>query len=101
MSSNIIEITNDTEATAASLLDDATNGNGNGSGNKSILFFWAEWHAPSNTGGPFDLVVKTLASQNSDGDADGDGSIQFYRVLAEDAPKLSRKVRLRFYWLLF
>lgn len=49
-----------------------------------ILFFWAEWHSPSNAGGPFDTVFKALVQQN-------DGSVKFYRVLAEEAPKLSRK----------
>ena len=72
----IIDISND--AAAASLLDSSR-------GEKSILFFWAEWHAPSNSGGPFDTVVKTLAQQN-------DGSVKFYRVLAEECPKLSQKV---------
>lgn len=78
MSASISDIANDKDATAASLFDTRS------SSKKSILFFWAEWHAPSNTGGPFDMVVKTLAQQN-------DGSVQFYRVLAESAPKLSRK----------
>ena len=81
MSTSIIDIANDKDATSASLLDSPNNV----SGSKSILFFWAEWHAPSNSGGPFDTVVKTLAQQN-------DGSVKFYRVLAEEAPKLSRKV---------
>ena len=72
----IVDISND--AAAASLLESS-------SGEKSVLFFWAEWHAPSNSGGPFDTVVKTLAQQN-------DGSVKFYRVLAEECPKLSQKV---------
>lgn len=78
--SSIIDIANDNDATGASLLDSLNDG----SSSKSIMFFWAEWHAPSNSGGLFDTVVKTLAQQN-------DGSVQFYRVLAEEAPKLSRK----------
>ena len=73
----ITDIANDKDT---SLLD-------NSSGSKSILFFWADWHEPSNVGGPFDMVLKTLAEQNND------GSVQFYKVLAEEAPKLSRKVR--------
>ena len=86
--SPIIDISNDADAAGASLLDDT-----NGSGSKSILFFWADWHQPSNTGGPFDTVVKTLAQQN-------DGSVKFYRVLAEEAPKLSQKVcRICVVWL--
>ena len=76
---SIFEIANDKDAT--SLLKPPENG----SSRKSILFFWAEWHAPSNSGGIFDTVVKTLANQN-------DGSVQFYRVCAEEAPTLSRKV---------
>ena len=79
----IIDIANDKDAASASLLESSNSS----SGKKSILFFWAEWHAPSNSGGPFDTVLKTLAEQN-------DGSVQFYRVLAEEAPKLSRKVSM-------
>ena len=79
---SIIDIANDKDASSASLLD------GGNTGCKAVLFFWADWHAPSNTGGPFDTVLKTLAQQTND------GSIQFYRVLAEEAPKLSRKVRV-------
>ena len=80
MSSVITDISNDHDAADASLF---TGGKNNGK--KSILFFWADWHAPSNSGGPFDTVVKSLAQQN-------DGSVIFYRVLAEEAPKLSRQV---------
>jgi thioredoxin-like negative regulator of GroEL len=83
MVSIIIDISNDKDAASASLLESSSSS----SGKKSILFFWAEWHAPSNSGGPFDTVLKTLAEQN-------DGSVQFYRVLAEEAPKLSRKVSM-------
>ncbi|KAL7436168.1 hypothetical protein ACHAXH_006807 [Discostella pseudostelligera] len=74
MSSGIIDISD------ADDLDLPNNPNNS----KSILFFWADWHAPSNTGGPFDTVVKALAAQN-------DGSVIFYRVLAEEAPMLSGK----------
>jgi len=84
MVSIITDIANDKDAASASLLESS---NSSSSGKKSILFFWAEWHAPSNSGGPFDTVLKTLAEQN-------DGSVQFYRVLAEEAPKLSRKVSI-------
>ena len=83
MVSIIIDIANDKDAASASLLESSNSS----SGKKSILFFWAEWHASSNSGGPFDTVLKTLAEQN-------DGSVQFYRVLAEEAPKLSRKVSM-------
>lgn len=79
--STIIDIASDSDAANASLLGDV------GGGSKSILFFWADWHAPSNSGGPFDTVVKALAQQN-------DGSVKFYRVLAEEAPALSQKVCL-------
>ncbi|MDB4430364.1 hypothetical protein N9140_00220 [bacterium] len=85
MVSIIIDIANDKDAASASLLESSNSSSGP---KKSILFFWAEWHAPSNSGGPFDMVLKTLAEQN-------DGSVQFYRVLAEEAPKLSRKVSMR------
>lgn len=90
MSAAIIDISNDRDAADASLLDSQSFKGGDdsssSSSHKSILFFWAAWHAPSNTGGPFDTVVRTLAEQNND------GTVKFYRVLAEDAPKLSRKV---------
>lgn len=84
--SAIIDIANDEAAAAASLLG-APGGGVDGA--KSILFFWAEWHAPSSAGGPFDTVVTTLARQ------DGGGGVRFFRVLAEGAPGLSRKVRVR------
>ena len=50
MSSSIVYIKNDTEAKAASLLDASAL-----SGQKSVLFFYAEWHEPSAAGGPFDM----------------------------------------------
>ena len=74
---SITDISNDKDT---SLLDSG--------GRKSILFFWADRHEPSNVGGPFDMVLKTLAEQNNDGGS----NVQFYKVLAEEAPKLSRKV---------
>lgn len=80
----IIDIKDDTEARGASLLADGNDSSGGGS--KIALFFYAEWHEPSAEGGPFDLVVKTLANQ-------GHGGVQFYRVLAEEAPSLSNKVK--------
>lgn len=82
MSSTIVDINNDTEAKAASLLDSSP------VGQKRVLFFWAEWHAPSAAGGPFDAVVKALAGQS---ESDG---VTIYRVLAEEAPTLSQKVSL-------
>ena len=82
MSSTIVDINNDTEAKAASLLDSSA------VGQKSVLFFWAEWHAPSAAGGPFDAVVKALAGQS------GSDGVTIYRVLAEEAPTLSQKVSL-------
>mmetsp|Transcript_13273 Transcript_13273/g.28680 ORF Transcript_13273/g.28680 Transcript_13273/m.28680 type:complete len:386 (-) Transcript_13273:264-1421(-) len=81
MSSSITDIDNDEDAASSSLLLDDSPANST----KSVLFFWAEWHSPSNTGGPFDTVVKTLAKQS---DADG-REVRFYRVLAEAAPRLS------------
>ena len=78
MSSTIVDINNDNEAKAASLFDAVTA--------KSVLFFWADWHAPSAAGGPFDSVVKALAGQS---ETDG---VKIYRVLAEEAPTLSQKV---------
>ena len=83
MSSSIVDINNDTEAKAASLLDASSSAS-----QKSVLFFWAEWHAPSATGGPFDMVVKALAGQS------GTDGVNIYRVLAEEAPTLSQKVSL-------
>lgn len=90
--SNIIDIASDDDAVAANLLD-STGGGGGVTNKKSILFFWAEWHPPSNTGGPFDMVVKALAQQQqqSGSSDDNGGGVQFYRVLAEEAPMLSRK----------
>lgn len=96
----IIEINNDKDAAAASLLD-ATN---DGSGSKSIFFFWADWHAPSSPKGAFDTVFCTLAQQQS---GSGGNNIKFYRVLAEEAPKLSMKVGVirgvfvNMYWFIF
>mmetsp|Transcript_1966 Transcript_1966/g.4746 ORF Transcript_1966/g.4746 Transcript_1966/m.4746 type:complete len:363 (-) Transcript_1966:28-1116(-) len=72
-----IDIKDDDEARGASLLADLADV-------KKILFFYAEWHEPSAEGGPFDLVVKTLANQ-------GPGEVRFYRVLAEETPSLSNK----------
>lgn len=83
MSNSIVDINNDTEAKAASLLDASSS-----AGQKSVLFFWAEWHAPSAAGGPFDTVVKALAGQS------GSDGVTIYRVLAEEAPTLSQKVSL-------
>eukprot|EP00986_Skeletonema_menzelii_P005499 scaffold2028_cov158-Skeletonema_menzelii.AAC.8 len=80
MSNSIVDINNDTEAKAASLLDASSS-----AGQKSVLFFWAEWHAPSAAGGPFDTVVKALAGQS------GSDGVTIYRVLAEEAPTLSQK----------
>ena len=82
MSSAIVDINNDTEAKAASLLDSSP------VGQKRVLFFWAEWHAPSAAGGPFNAVVKALAGQS------GSDGVTIYRVLAEEAPTLSQKVSL-------
>lgn len=79
--SSPVDINNDTEAKAASLLDASSS-----AGQKSVLFFWAEWHAPSAAGGPFDTVVKALAGQS------GSDGVTIYRVLAEEAPTLSQKV---------
>ena len=84
-----IDIKDDDEARGASLLAD---GDSSGGGGKVALFFYAEWHEPSAEGGPFDLVVKTLANQGG-----GHGDVQFYRVLAEEAPSLSNKVTQREY----
>uniref|UniRef100_A0A7S2PUZ7 Glutaredoxin domain-containing protein n=1 Tax=Skeletonema marinoi TaxID=267567 RepID=A0A7S2PUZ7_9STRA len=80
MSSSIVDIKNDTEAKAASLLDASAL-----SGQKNVLFFYAEWHEPSAAGGPFDMVVKALAGQS------GTDGVNIYRVLAEEAPTLSQK----------
>jgi len=83
MSSSIVDIKNDSEAKAASLLDTSAL-----PGKKNVLFFYAEWHEPSAAGGPFDMVVKALAGQS------GTDGVNIYRVLAEEAPTLSQKVSL-------
>ncbi len=80
----IIDINNDKDAAAASLLNSTNNISHDGSGSKSIFFFWADWHEPSSPKGAFDTVFRTLAQQES--------NIKFYRILAEEAPKLSTKV---------
>jgi len=79
----MIDITNDEDATDASLSLESSSST-DGTGKKTVLFFYADWHAPSASGGPFDMVVKTLAQQSN-------GNVQFYRVAAEEAPKLSSK----------
>lgn len=77
MSSPILDINNDAEANKADVSNQQQ---------KSVLFFWAEWHAPSASG-PFHTVIQTLATQQQD----GNNAIQFYRVLAEETPSLSQQ----------
>jgi Grx4 family monothiol glutaredoxin len=77
MSSPIVDINNDAEANKADV--------SNNQQQKSVLFFWADWHAPSASGA-FHTVIQTLATQQQD-----DNAIQFYRVLAEETPSLSQQ----------
>ncbi|KAL7454139.1 hypothetical protein ACHAWC_005777 [Mediolabrus comicus] len=77
MSSPIVDINNDAEANKAEAAINQKQ--------KSVLFFWAEWHVPSASG-PFHTVIQTLATQQRD-----DNAIQFYRVLAEETPSLSQQ----------
>lgn len=51
---------------------------------KSIIFFWAEWHPSSSAGGSFDAVFNALAKETTD--------VKFYRVEAEAALEISNKV---------
>lgn len=55
-------------------------------GQKSILFFWADWHPSSSPGGSFDAVFNALAK-------DAATDAKFYRVEAEAALGVSKKVR--------
>lgn len=105
----MIDIANDDDAERASLLESSPTANvgevveGEGgenrretssiTTNKSILFFWADWHAPSRPGGAFDDAARALLAA-SRGD---DSGIRFYRIMAEGAPRLSRKVRRGFF----
>ncbi len=85
----MIEIANDDDAARASLLESPP---AIAAAKKSILFFWADWHGPSRPGGAFDDAARALLATNLGGDSD----VRFYRVVAEEAPRLSRKVS-RFY----
>lgn len=55
------------------------------SGKKSVLFFWANWHAESSPRGNIDIVFQTLAKQSGE-------DVAYYRVEAEAVPDLSLKV---------
>jgi Grx4 family monothiol glutaredoxin len=50
---------------------------------RSVLFFWANWHEPSKSGGQMDVVVNELASQYS--------NISFLKIEAEVCPIISSK----------
>eukprot|EP00956_Cyclotella_meneghiniana_P008029 scaffold10683_cov94-Cyclotella_meneghiniana.AAC.13 len=52
-------------------------------GHKSVLFYWAEWHPSSSSGGSFDVVFNALAKDAAD--------VKFYRVEAEAALGVSKK----------
>lgn len=67
-----INISSDSDASLISL------------GSKSIIFFWANWHPSSSKGGAFDTVFNTLAKDAKD--------VKFYRVEAEEALGVSKKV---------
>ena len=61
-------------------------------GHKSIIFFWAEWHPSSSPGGSFDAVFNALAKDTMD--------VKFYRVEAEAALGVSKKVSCLYLCLL-
>ena len=85
----MIDIANDDDAARASLLESPNPADGVASSSpKSILFFWADWHPPSSPGGAFDAAARALAAR---GDPSG-AAARFYRVSAEGAPRLSRRV---------
>lgn len=84
----LTDIANDDDATRASLLLDLPSTAAATAGS-IILFFWADWHAPSSPGGAFHVAIQTLADSSSC----SNNNVTFYRVLAEGAPNLSRKVR--------
>ena len=86
----LIDIANDTQAL---LLLDSSSTTAAATSGSSILFFWADWHAPSSPGGSFHVAIQTLADSSSSRSSNNN-NVTFYRVLAEGAPNLSRKVRL-------
>ena len=72
-SPSVIDISNDASSSLIS------------TGSKSVLFFWADWHPSSRPGGSFDAVFHTLAKDATD-------AVKFYRVEAEEALGVSKKV---------
>ena len=82
----MIDIANDDDAERASLLESSPTANVG-------EVVEADWHAPSRPGGAFDDAARALLAA-SRGD---DSGIRFYRIMAEGAPRLSRKVRRGFF----
>lgn len=87
----LIDIATETQAL---LLLDLSSTTAAATSGSIILFFWADWHAPSSPGGAFHVAIQTLADSSS---SSSNNNVTFYRVLAEGAPNLSRKVRLFLY----
>jgi hypothetical protein len=85
----LIDIANETQA---SLLLDLPS-TAAATGGSIILFFWADWHVPSSPGGAFHVAIQTLANSSSSSSSSNTNNVTFYRILAEGAPNLSRKVR--------
>ena len=85
----LIDIANETQAL---LLLDLSSTTAAATSGSIILFFWADWHVPSSPGGAFHVAIQTLADSSSS--SSSNNNVTFYRVLAEGAPNLSRKVRL-------
>lgn len=51
---------------------------------RSLLFFWAEWHEPSKTGGQMQSIYQTLSTKYE--------RIKFYTVEAEKYPRISESL---------
>jgi hypothetical protein len=93
----LIDIANETQALL--LLDLPSTAAA--TGGSIILFFWADWHAPSSPGGAFHSAIQTLANSSSSSSSSNTNNVTFYRVLAEGAPSLSRKVRFSYQYIFF
>ena len=55
-------------------------------GDKVVVFFFAEWHEPSKSGGQMDSVCTLLANQYP--------AIKFVKVEAEKIPTMSEKFKI-------
>ena len=59
-------------------------------GKSSVILIWASWDDNSSPGGAVDKIFTTLSNQP---DLASSNKVNFYRVEAEAAPDLCRKVR--------